>query len=141
MNKIKIGFSIDKWEEYGNYREILHNLSLAKEDVELYLITTSTDQDEINSISSYLELDSSHVFYCTGYSTLASILIQQQIQLYLTGEIDVMQQINESNIIVQAIYVNNAIQDSFNLHAKWITMLTFWMLQIGKNSAEGSESC
>lgn len=137
--KLKIGFDIDSWDK-RDYRILIEDFSRDSSEIDLYLLTTSTDSDLINEISTLFNIATDHVISCTDNDALVIALDTNKILLYLTAQQDLVRLINleiplitSSNNVTgcEAILVNT-IPDTNKLQPKYVTYLQFWINQISK---------
>lgn len=142
INKLIIALDIENiWEEWGSIRDVFYNMSIDKENVEIYIVTKSTNAALITNISTILNLNmSTNVFYSiVDNNALKAKLLDLNVQIFMSGDSEFVESINIEHLIVQAITVNS-IQDSYNLQPKWFTVLGFFINQIAIGSGQ-TKSC
>lgn len=140
MTKLKLGFDIDgesNWET-ESFRTVIKDLVYDTERYEMYLITKNTDSVYVNGIVTLLGMNVNNVFQAIASNTaIVTQLDTSGIDIYLTGDIEVYDLTNATSVDTIGIYVNNAIQDEYNVNPKWFSQLVFWVDRLTNISTNG----
>lgn len=138
-DKLKIGIDLlNIWENFEVYKEVVKDLSLNTNEIDLYIITTETNDDLILSARTLLGIDTNKVFKVDTNEEISNTISELEIDIYLTGiSILVVELVN--NDITRAILVD-MIPDRYNMQPKWVTNLQFWMKQLTKDNMN-EEDC
>lgn len=141
MNKIKVGIDIDNiWEEWGNFRLTIKNMSIDVDHFSLYIVTKSSDVGLIQSIATALELDmSTQVFHSISDDIAVDAKLSSLgIEIFLSGDYELVSLVNENNTAYTVIV--NSIQDTYYMQPKWFTKLNEWIELIDKANGQ-AEVC
>lgn len=142
MSKIKIAVDPSNiWEEWGNLRFVLTNMSLDTDNFELYITTESTNVELITTVATALSLDmTTRVFYSIADDiALDAKLNTLGIEIFLSGDYELVKLVND-NTTAYAVIVN-AIQDSYSIQPKWFTVMNFWIERIDDSNNDQGEDC
>lgn len=147
MNKIKLRIAFDPTEtwNYLDFRQLIRNMNLNNMDldnqIDVYLVTTNTDTEYINDVTTESGTDATRVFQESGNAAVVARLQAENINIYLTGSQPLVDLVNLTNPLTlvenqpvsgcQAITVIS-ILDTYKLQNKYVTYLQFWIKQILK---------
>ena len=135
MNKIKIGIDlVDIWENFGDFKEVMKDISLDTEGYQLYIISTETNEDLIASAKALLGLDDQFVIQTTDDTTTVQSLVDNKIDIYMTGNNPLVILTNETET-TKGVLVNS-IPDRYKMQSMWLTNMNFWIGQINKTTSE-----
>lgn len=143
MTKIKIAIDTENiWEEWGNFRDVMRNMSLDIDAFELYIVTKSTEVELITTIAASLGLDmTTNVFHSLADDIAVDAKLSiLGVQIFLSGDYELVKLVND-NTTAYAVIVNS-IQDTYYMQPKWFTVMNFWIEKIDKvNRGQETEEC
>lgn len=135
-NKVNVAFDITNTWEYELFRNLIHDFLVEDDFFEVYLITQSTDTVYVNRIATNMSINPANVFFETSDTAVKARLTSENIQLYLTNNNPLVEDVNNSNIpipntntTIKCILVNN-IPDRYRVQPLYITTLQFWLNEI-----------
>lgn len=118
MKKLKVSFEITTSWNRGDFRQFIEELN-KNDTVELFMITTETDQNLIDSVQATLELDNDHVFIATDNTDKEVIIAFNLINIHLDPDVRFSQELFETT---GAYGINVSFQvDRYNLRMKYVT--------------------
>lgn len=130
VRKIKIGFDITNNWDYDSFRQTMKELVIEDDKYTLYLITTNTDTEYVNSAVSEIGMETSNVYQVTTDSDVIDTLNTYNIDIYLTSSEEFRVSVNNTSDETVGILVNPAIQDSYKINPKWVVQMQFWINRI-----------
>jgi hypothetical protein len=135
ISKIKIAIDPNA-TQYEDLIELINHIFYDQEDkIELFLITK--EASSLNRLT--IPIKPENVFMYTDHSDLYDILVNNMINIYVLGDIELYNDINEDlpiNLVLhnvtgtKAIHVDDKIIDKYNWKKKYMTFLDFWTMQI-----------
>lgn len=135
--KIKIGFDVISCWDYDAFRQTMKELVL-EEEYELYLITSSTDTEYVDSAVAYIGMNEDNV-YQVDEDQIVDTVEDNNLDMYLTYDEDIRESVALLTETV-GILVNPALQDSYNMDPKWSTQMQFWIERVRKELGSGQGS-
>lgn len=135
--KIKIGFDpVDIWDR-EDFRKLMKAL-YEEGCYEVSIISNSFDIDYLNTVKSEIG-DNITIHMVTNNDSLVTILDDNKIQIYLSGEQKTISFIGAMSTNTYGVLVNN-IMDTYRTQPKYISKLKFWINYIQKGESLG-KSC
>lgn len=133
MRELRVSFEVtDNWSrgEFRQFVEKLHN----NVDVELFIITTETDNNIVDAAKNQLGLNSSHVLTVTTSALKQSTIESNAIKIHLDNDVTFAKNLYD-NIGTYGIYVTN-FWDFYRMKKKYISEFNFRLEQL-INEAKG----
>lgn len=120
---------------YFEFREFIKQLQLKTDQIDLYMITTSSDSDFIAKTIINLDIDSAKVLQVSSISGKITQLNNYSVDIHLDGDQLTCDSIEQLATTAVSIPVNFIICTQ-NREAKWLDRFKFWYKQITKKEVE-----
>lgn len=136
-NKLVVSFDPDTYVDattstriwnYFEFREFIKQLMLKTDQIDLYMITTSTDSSFIDTVRLDLGIDSAKVIQVGSISTKISKITQYAIDVHFDG--DQLTTESVGTLTTAKPIVVNFIQVGYPRESYWLTRFKFWYHQI-----------
>lgn len=150
MAKLKIAFDpVYNWDTKF-FRDFVKEMVLDTDELDIYLVTTSTDTGFINNVTTEAGMDSSKVHMETSNTNVVTQLQTLGVMIYLTHDYPLVNDVNDNipltvhnvgNISGCQAIITNDLLDRYKSQPLYMTHFQFWVKYITKNLTSGQESC